>query len=289
MEHNRQALASPLGRRRWNRGRGNRAMRELNMQRTAALWLGLLLLPALCFGQSAFDGTWRPDPQRPSHPKTEIAQLANGQYECPSCTPPYTAKADGHDQPIQGNLYFDTISITIVDDRTISKIGKKDGRVVADTKVTVAADGATKTEVQTIIGMAPVPVELTSVFSRISSGKPGSHPISGGWQMREMDVSNHVEDTSFKLSGGALAMIDRMGRSFTAKLDGTPAPYKGSDEFNSVSLKLIDERTIEESDLNDGKVVKISRWSLSPDGQTMHARFDDLHGHIQEQDGHKVK
>jgi hypothetical protein len=80
-----------------------------------------------------------------------------------------------------------------------------------------------------------------------------------------------------------------MGRSFTAKFDGKPAPYKGSDEFNGVSLKLIDEGTIEESDLSDGKVGKISRWSLSPDGQTIHARFDDLHGHIQEQDGHKVK
>ena len=215
--------------------------------------------------------------------------LVNGQYECPTCVPPYTAKADGHDQPLHGNPYFDTISIAIVDDHAIAKNGKKDGKIVADTKVTVSADGATKTEVQTIIGMAPVPVELTSRFSRISTGKPGSHLVSGGWQMAEMDVSNHVEDTSFKVSGGALAMVDRMGRSFTAKFDGAPAPYKGSDEFNGVSLKLIDERTIEESDLSNGKVVKISRWTLSPDGQTIHARFDDLHGHIQEQDGHKVK
>jgi hypothetical protein len=91
------------------------------------------------------------------------------------------------------------------------------------------------------------------------------------------------------VNGGALSMSDRMGRSFTAKFDGTAAPYKGSDEFDGVSLKLIDERTIEESDLKNGKVVKISRWALSPDGQTVHARFDDTHGHIQEQDGHKVK
>jgi hypothetical protein len=35
--------------------------------------------------------------------------------------------------------------------------------------------------------------------------------------------------------------------------------------------------------------IKISRWALLPDGQTIHARFDDTHGHIQEQDGHKVK
>jgi hypothetical protein len=259
------------------------------MQKTFAILAGLLLLPTLCSAQSAFDGTWRPDPERPSHPKTEIAVLVNGQYECPSCSPPYAAKADGHDQPLQGNPYFDTISIAIVDDHSIAKTGKKDGKAIADTKVTVSGDGNTKTEVQTIIGMAPVPVELTSKFSRISTGKPGSHLVSGGWQMTEMDVSNHVEDTSFKVSGGALAMIDRMGRSFTARLDGTPAPYKGSDEFNSVSLKLIDERTIEESDLSDGKVVKISRWALSPDGQTLHVRFDDTHGHIQEQDGHKVK
>jgi hypothetical protein len=263
---------------------------EMTVQKTQTLWLGVLLSPALCSAQSAFDGTWRPDPQRPTHPgKTEIAVLADGEYQCPSCAPPYTAKADGHDQPLQGNTYFDTISIAIVDDHTIAKTGKKDGKVIADTKVTVSADGAVKTEVQTIIGMAAVPVELTSKFSRVSAGKPGSHAVSGGWQMTEMDVSNHAEDTTFKVSGGALSMVDRMGRSFTAKFDGTPAPYKGSDEFNGVSLKLIDERTIEESDLNDGKVGKISRWALSPDGQTIHVRFDDLRGHIQEQDGHKVK
>jgi hypothetical protein len=262
----------------------------MTVQKTQALWMGALLFPALCPAQSAFDGTWRPDPQRPSRPgKTEVAVLANGEYACPSCTPPYTAKADGHDQPLLGNPYFDTISIAVIDDHTIAKTGKKEGKVIASTKVTVSADGAVKTEVQTIIGMAPVAIELTSKFSRVSTGKPGSHAVSGGWQMTEMDVSNHAEDTTFKVSGGALSMSDRMGRSFAAKFDGPPAPYKGSDEVNGVSLKLIDERTIEESDLNNGKVVKISRWALSPDGQTMHVRFDDMHGHIEEQDGHKVK
>ncbi len=259
------------------------------MQKTYIVLGGVLLLPALCAAQSAFEGTWRPDPQRPSHPETEMGVLVNGQYACPTCMPPYTVKADGHDQPLQGNPYYDSINIAVVNDHTITKIGKKDGKPTLDSKVTVSADGATKTEVQTLIGMAPVPIELTAKYSRASAGKPGSHLISGGWQMTEMDVSNHAEDTTFKVSGGALSMIDRMGRSFTAKFDGTPAPYKGSDEFNGVSLKLIDQRTIEESDLNGGKVVKISRWALSPDGQTIHARFDDTHGHIQEQDGHKVK
>lgn len=74
-------------------------------------------------------------------------------------------KADGHDQPLQGNPYYDTIK-----------------------------------------------------YARVSAGKPGSHAVSGGWQTTEVDVSNHAEDTTFKVSGGALSMIDRMGRSFTTRM-----------------------------------------------------------------------
>src|SRR5579871_3933488 len=53
-------------------------------------------------------------------------------------------------------------------------------------------------------------------------------------------------------------------------------PTTGSDEFTSVSLKLLDDHTIEESDRRGGKVVKISRWSVGSDGKTMHVRFDDM-------------
>jgi hypothetical protein len=259
------------------------------MRKAPTIILGCLFLPALGFAQSAFNGTWRPDPQKPAHEKPEVIVLTHGDYECQSCTPPYKVKADGHDQPVAGNPYFDSIMITVIDDRTVAKTAKRGGTVSVYSKETVAADGAAKIEVQTLIGMAPAPIELTAKFARVSAGAAGTHPISGTWQMTEMDVSNHAEDTTFKVSGGALSMTDRMGRSFTAKFDGTQAPYQGSDEFDHVSLKLIDERTIEESDLKNGKVTKISRWALAPDGRTIHARFDDRHGHIQEQDGHKVQ
>jgi hypothetical protein len=89
--------------------------------------------------------------------------------------------------------------------------------------------------------------------------------------------------------GDTLEMSDRMGRSFAAKLDGTEAPYKGSDEFTSVSLKKIDSHTIEESDKRGGKVEKISLWSIGPDGKTMHVRFDNTQGFVQQQTGYKVE
>jgi hypothetical protein len=93
--------------------------------------------------------------------------------------------------------------------------------------------------------------------------------------MSDLDVSNHAEDTIFKIHGDTLSMSDRLGRSYSAKLDGTESPYNGSEEFTHVSVKLIDSHTIEELDKRDGKVMKINRWSVDPGGRTMHVRFDN--------------
>ena len=256
----------------------------------ALAFLGLMTLSPPGIAQNVFNGTWRPDPQKFGPTRNpDVVELANGVYDCQTCTPPYKIKANGQDQSIAGNPYYDALSLTTIDDRTVVKAAKKNRKTVAETKSSVSADGKTKTDVQTMYDMAPRPIEITSHSSRVSVGSQGSHVISGGWRMTDVDVSNHAEDTIFKVSGDTLSMSDRMGRSFSAKLDGTEGPYMGSDEFTSVSLKMIDSHTIEESDKKGGKVVKISRWSVSPDGKTIHARFDDTQGHVQEQHGRKVE
>jgi hypothetical protein len=257
---------------------------------SALVFLGLVSLSPLAVAQSVFNGTWRPDPQTFSPTrKPDVVELDNGVYDCQTCTPPYKVKADGQDQSISGNPYYDTLSVTTIDDRTVLKTAKKGGKAVVETKSVVSSDGKIKTEMQTMYDMAPRPIEMTSHSSRVSAGSQGSHVISGGWRMTDADVSNHAEDTIFKVSGDTLSMSDRMGRSFSAKLDGTEGPYIGSDEFTSVSLKMIDSHTIEESDKKGGKVVKISRWAVGPDGKTIHVRFDDTQGHVQEQNGRKVQ
>jgi hypothetical protein len=256
---------------------------------TVAL-LGLLAVSPVGVAQSVFNGTWRPDPQTFSPTrKADAIELINGIYECRTCTPPYKVKADGTDQPITGNPYYDILRVTVIDDRTIQKLAEKGGKTVAETKSTVSVDGKIETDVQTNYFMAPRPIEMTMHSTRVSAGPKGSHGISGEWRMTDGDVSNHAEDSIFSVSGDIFSISDRMGRSFSAKLDGSEVPYKGSDEFTSVSLRKVDDHTIEESDKKDGKVVKISRWSVAPDGKTIHVRFDDTHGHVQEQDGHKVE
>jgi hypothetical protein len=261
----------------------------VRLERAFAL-LTLMFVSPQGFAQSLFNGTWRPDTEHYSSTrKLDVIELANGHYDCKTCTPPYKIKADGLDQPISGNPYYDTLSITTVDELNVRKSAKKSGKPMADSEIAVSPDGKTVTERQTIYFMAPKPIEMTTHSLRVSAGSPGSHMISGSWRATDAEVSNHAEDTIFKVNGNTLEMSDRMGRSFSAKLDGTEAPYNGSDEFTSVTLKKVNDHTIEESDRRGGKVVKISLWSIGDDGVTMHVRFDNTQGYVQEQTGHKVQ
>jgi hypothetical protein len=239
--------------------------------------------------QSLFAGTWRPDPQRAGPgEKPDTFQLLNGEYECQSCRPPYKIKADGVDHPITGNPRYDSLRIVVVNDHTLSRILKKSGHTIADVTVTVSPDGARMTQRQIVKDAGPRTVDFTSQYSRVSAGLQGSHKVSGTWQFVEADLTNHDEDTTYEVIGDTVSMTDRMGRSFTARVDGTDAPYKGSPEFTSVSLKLIDSHTLEETDKKDGHAVKVQRWAIDPDGRTIHGSFDDTHGHVMHQSGHKL-
>jgi hypothetical protein len=106
--------------------------------------------------------------------KPDVVELANGVYDCQTCTPPYEIKADGQDQAVSGNPYYDTLNVKTIDDRTISKTAKKGGKTVTETRSVVSVDDRTKTEVQTMYDMAPRPIEITSHSSRILAGSQGS-------------------------------------------------------------------------------------------------------------------
>lgn len=239
---------------------------------------------------SPFEGTWRPDPQQPGPTgKPESLQLVGGIYDCSGCRTPYKIKADGRDQAVPDNPVYDTMAINVVDPHTVKGIAKKNGTQVGEILITVSPDGTSKSEKTTLTGVSPKPIEVTSRYRRVTEGAPGSHAVSGAWQLINTDVTNHAEDTTFKIADGKLLMTDLMGGSYVAKLDGTRTAYIGNPQFDMVSVKLINPKTLEESDLKDGKVVQKRRWTMGADNNTIHARFDDTQGHIQEQTGHRVQ
>jgi hypothetical protein len=56
--------------------------------------------------------------------------------------------------------------------------------------------------------------------------------------------------------------------SYTVKLDGTPGPLKGSPVADMVSVKKVDDRTLEFKSTKDGKPVGENRATVSADGKT---------------------
>jgi hypothetical protein len=245
------------------------------------LWLGVVLLfPVMMLGQSAFNGTWVINPQSGQFSgKPFTFSLQNGTYRCDSCVPAIEIKADGKDHKRTGSPYSDAISARAVDDNTIEVTSKKDGKVVGTSKDTVSADGKSLTSEWTFSANGQEGHGKT-VFARTAPASSGAHKASGSWQQEKFeDASSNITKVTFQASDDGLNMSDPLGDSYSAKFDGKDYPYKGDPGTTSVSLKKIDANTIEETDKRDGKVISVSRLSVSPDGQTMTIESNDtLHG-----------
>lgn len=241
-----------------------------------------LLLPTLTMAQSVFDGTWKGDLGSVKFPqKPDEYLLKDGVYHCKTCAPPIQVKADGQDQKVAGHPYFDAMSIKVVDDQTIEEVDKKNGKTVATSKTWVSPDGNTLMfEFTDSSATNADPVTGKGSETRVSKGPAGSHVISGSWRMAKMEsLSENGLTVSYKVSGDSLTMSTLNGQSYTAKLDGTEAPYKGDPGTTSVSVNKINDHELEETDKRDGKVISIARVTVSTDGKTMNIAVDDkLHG-----------
>jgi hypothetical protein len=124
------------------------------------------------------------------------------------------------------------------------------------------------------------PVTGKGEETRVAKGPAGSHAVSGSWRMSKMNtLSENALTITYNVSGDNLSMSSPTGQSYTAKLDGTEAPYKGDPGTTSVSVKRVNNDTMEETDKRDGKVIAVARMMVSADGKTMTIAVDDkLHG-----------
>jgi hypothetical protein len=149
-------------------------------------------------------------------------------------------------------------------------IAKKAGKVVSEQTRTVSDDGNSMTSKNTFYPAENGQVEHSEItYVRLGSAPAGANGTSGSWRMDKYKVSDDVHTVSYKSSGDEFSMSDPTGVSYTAKLDGKDYPVKGDYSCNSVSLKRIDERTIEETEKLDGKAVDVTKLTVSADGKTM--------------------
>ena len=238
----------------------------------------LLLAPAAAMAQSTFNGTWKIDSSKSQESaKPYVYLLQNGMYHCTTCVPPENIKADGMDHRVAGNPYWDVLSVKIVNDRTIELIGKRNGKVVRTTKFAVSADGKTSTvEFNDSSATDSDPIVGKATFKRVSAGPAGSHVISGSWTLENVNQSDNGLTFTILVHGDEVMMSSPTGQSYTAKLGGPDAPYKGDPGTTSVSVTRVGANTIVETDKRNGKSIDIAQMTVSADGKTMTIVNTDL-------------
>jgi len=238
----------------------------------------LVFLPAVTFAESHFAGTWKGDLSTAKvSAQPDIFLLQDGIYTCKTCKPQMKVAADGKDHSVSGVPYYDVFNVAMLDERTIVQTGKRAGKTVFTARFSVSPDGSSATtDFTDATATSGAPVSGTIVWRRVASGPPGSHAISGSWSEGPLKVSDNGVTITLKVSGNTLSLTSPTGSSYVAQLDGTEAPYSGDPGVTSVSVRKLDERTLEETDKLDGKPVVEWRWRFHPDGKTAQVRITEL-------------
>lgn len=145
------------------------------MKASSLLLLALCLFSTAARSQSPFDGTWVIDTGKDENlasEKPRVFSVADGVFR----EGDRRIKADGSDQKVPATGYWDTVSVRIVDDRTIEIISKKAGKATYTETDTVSADGNTLTKVMKDTTEAEA-VTFESDFRRIAPAPAGAHAV----------------------------------------------------------------------------------------------------------------
>ena len=241
------------------------------------LLLMLLVLGAIpVLGQSAFDGTWRIDLSSAQFKGSDKYLLQNGTWHCETCVPKISVKADGKEHKVSGSPYYDETTVSEVDDHTVAISTTKGGKPSGKNKMTASDDGKTLTTEWSFVSESGQEGNGKFTSERVGEAPSGANKVSGAWQPNKVeDASESVSLITFKAGDDGLSMSDKTGDSYDAKFDGKDYPFKGDPGTTSVSLKKIDANTIEETDKRNGKVINVSRMTVSADGKTMQIANQD--------------
>jgi hypothetical protein len=235
-----------------------------------------LLIPSVSFAQSRFDGTWemKMETLMFSYNPVEYV-LDKGMFHCMSCTPRVDVKADGTDQKLIGNPHYDTVAVRVVNATSVEFIDKKNGTSVFACTEIVSPDGETKTEE---FSETPTTQRVTgkAFFTRVAKGPVGAHVLSGSWQMQTVRNTASIGPlTTYQTTKDGLKMFAG-SESYDAQFDGKDYPAQGDSANGTISLKRIDDDTIEETRKREGKVVRISLSMVSEDGKSMRVASTDI-------------
>jgi hypothetical protein len=176
----------------------------------------------------------------------------------------FTAKGGGHVTSVPGNPAFNQVDLRRIDKKQAVVTEKKDGAIVATVREKLSSDGKELTITTASKGRA----DKITVWTRSGGTKVAGDPMSGEWTQ---DLSKT------RLRQGLLLKIETDGKdgvrfssefSYTARFDGKQYDLKNS-RNDTVTLQLIDPRTVDSIYRRDDQPAEKDRWVVSADGQQM--------------------
>jgi hypothetical protein len=238
-----------------------------------------LLMPVAALAASAFDGTWmaRLDSIKVSG-KPDVYVVADGNYSCPSCSPPLKVPADGAWHKVTGHDYYDEIMVKVLSPQSVETTQRLAGKTAGVNTMEVSADG--KTLSGKFVGyQGDQPVKGSYTEKRVAAGPAGAHAISGSWLQDQMsDANDAMRAVSYAMTPAEFSMHSN-GQSYSAKFDGKQYPVAGDPGHTMVTLKKLDDRTVMETDSRKGKIVDEVRLAVAADGKTLDLTDKDIaHG-----------
>lgn len=231
----------------------------------------LLLMQSGTTKPCPFDGTWIIDSATTQLAKNPtVFLLANGMFGETG----QQIKADGTDQKVPETGYADTMSVRIIDDRTVEIVSRRAGKTMFMETDTVSADDQTLTQVVKDTTEAET-VTIETVNKRLKKGPSGSHALSGSWQAYKVNRSKNGSIIAYRCTPDGFSAKTPVGEGFDAKFDGNFYPVVDDPAHTTVMLKLLDRNTIEQTAKRDGRIVGVLRLTVAQDGKTIQATYEN--------------
>jgi hypothetical protein len=99
-------------------------------------------------------------------------------------------------------------------------------------------------------------------------------PFDGTWKV-DLKAAKFSEKPDVYLLQDGMYHCKTCVPAIDVKADGQDQKVSGHPYYDMVSIKVVDDRTIEETDKRSGKVVVSSKTWVSADGNTMMFEFTD--------------
>jgi hypothetical protein len=239
----------------------------------AAVAATSLMTLAACKQQAAVDpveGTWKADVGSVQmENRADAYLLRDGQFSCTSCVPPVAVAADGQPHATADQPYYDSMSVSVVDDHTVKTDRKKGDRDVGGSTYQVSADGKSMT-VEFTDGTTPNAPPVTGKYTetRVAEAPQGAHAMSGSWKPDKIDtISDEGLVFSYDIEGDTVKMSSPAGQSYSAKVGGPDAAVEGDTSGMTVAVTKPAPNTLVETFKRAGKVVGVQTSTVGADGK----------------------